>query len=265
MLISNLLSHPYHLVDQSPWPIVSSVFGLGTAVGLVELFFFFTSKLLLLRIFGIMVLVAQWWRDVSREGSYIGKHSYIVELGLRRGIILFIISEVFFFLSFFWRYFHRRLRPNVELRRTWPPFGISAFNPFGVPLLNRIILLSSGASVTWTHHAIIIGNHSQAHKSLILTIVLGVYFRILQGYEYHEARFRIRDSAYGSTFFIATGFHGLHVIVGTIFLLASRVRLFNGKLRYRHHFGFEASAWYWHFVDVVWLFLYVTVYAWRGF
>lgn len=169
-----------------------------------------------------------------------------------------------FFLSFFWRYFHRRLRPNAELGRVWPPFGISVFNPFGVPLLNRIILLSSGASVTWSHHAIIIGNHSQANRSLILTVVLGLYFRVLQGYEYFEARFNISDRAYGSTFYIATGFHGLHVIVGTLFLLASNIRLLRGKLRHRHHFGFEASAWYWHFVDVVWLFLYVRVYAWSG-
>lgn len=262
--ISNLLTHPFHLVDQSPWPLLASVFGLGTAVGLVEMFFFFNSGLLLFRILGIIILVSQWWRDVSREGSYIGKHSYIVELGLRRGIILFIISEVFFFLSFFWRYFHRSLRPNAELGGVWPPFGISVFNPFGVPLLNRIILLSSGASVTWAHHAIILGSHSQANKSLVLTIVLGIYFRLLQGYEYYEARFRIRDSAYGSTFFIATGFHGLHVIVGTLFLLASNIRLLRGKLRHGHHFGFEASAWYWHFVDVVWLFLYVRIYAWRS-
>ena len=210
-----------------------------------------------------MILVFQWWRDVSREGSYLGKHSYVVELGLRSGIILFIISEVFFFLSFFWRYFHRRWSPNAELGRVWPPFGIAIFNPFGVPLLNRIILLSSGASVTWAHHGMIQGNHSQAFKSLILTIILGVYFSILQAYEYYEARFRIGDRAYGSTFFIATGFHGLHVIVGTLFLLASTIRLFSGKLNHGHHFGFEASAWYWHFVDVVWLFLYVRVYAWR--
>lgn len=262
--MSNLLTHPFHLVDQSPWPILASVFGIGLALGLVDQFFFFRSWLLLLRITGITILVIQWWRDVSREGSYIGKHSYIVELGLRSGIILFIISEAFFFLSFFWSYFHRSLRPNTELGRTWPPFGIVVFNPFGVPLLNRIILLSSGASVTWAHHAIIQGNHSQANKSLILTIILGIYFTVLQGYEYYEARFRIGDRAYGSTFFIATGFHGLHVIVGTLFLLVSNVRLLFGKFSHNHHFGFEASAWYWHFVDVVWLFLYVRIYVWRS-
>lgn len=261
--MSNLLSHPFHLVDQSPWPLLASVFGLGIALGLIEQFFFFTSELVFFRLFGIIILVAQWWRDVSREGSHIGKHSYIVELGLRRGIILFIISEAFFFLSFFWRYFHRRLSPSAELGGAFPPLGVVVFDPFGVPLLNRIILLSSGVSVTWAHHSIILGNHAQANKSLILTTILGAYFTILQGYEYYEARFNIRDGAYASTFFIATGFHGVHVIVGTLFLLVSTVRLFYGKFRVSHHFGFEAAAWYWHFVDVIWLFLYIRIYVWR--
>ena len=206
--------------------------------------------------------MGQWWRDVSREGRILGLHSQIVELGLRWGIVLFIVSEVFFFVSFFWAYFHRRLSPNVEVGSCWPPSGIKPFNPFGVPLLNRVILLSSGVSVTWSHHRFMEGNHSRAVRGLVVTIVLGLYFTALQGLEYWEARFSIGDRRYGSTFFIATGFHGLHVIVGTLFLLATFLRMYRGVLNHNHHFGFEAAAWYWHFVDVVWLFLYVTIYWW---
>lgn len=213
---------------------------------------------------GLLLITFQWWRDVSREGGLLGKHSFIVELGLRRGILLFIISEIFFFLSFFWSYFHRSLRPNVELGGRWPPIGVVTFDPLGVPLLNRVILLSSGVSVTWAHHALIKGLHSQTVLGLILTIVLGGYFTVLQGYEYLEASFNIRDRVFGSTFFTATGFHGLHVIVGTLFLIVSWVRLYIGNLSHNHHFVFEAASWYWHFVDVVWLFLYVRIYWWGG-
>lgn len=208
------------------------------------MFYFFSPDLVLISLVGMLVLVAQWWRDVSREGRLLGQHSFVVELGLRGGIILFIVSEVLFFVSFFWRYFHRSLRPAVEIGRVWPPMGITTFNAFRVPLLNRVILLSSGVSVTWAHHALIQGNHSQTFQSLLLTVVLGVYFTGLQGFEYFEARFNLRDRAYGSTFFLATGFHGLHVIVGTIFLAATLLRLYLGRFRHSHHFGFEAAAWY---------------------
>ena len=260
--ISNYICHPYHLVDQSPWPYLASIFGFGLVTGLVRIFHFFELHLLLFRLFMLLILVTQWWRDISREGRNLGSHSFVVELGLRRGIILFIISEIFFFLSFFWRYFHRRLSPTIEVGRVWPPTGIAVFNPLGVPLLNRVILLTSGASVTWSHHSLSVGLHGQAIQRLALTIILGGYFTVLQAYEYYEARFNIGDRVYGSTFFLATGFHGLHVIVGTIFLGATLLRIYLGTFSHRHHFGFEASAWYWHFVDVVWLFLYVRVYWW---
>lgn len=212
----------------------------------------------------MLLLIFQWWRDVSREGSLLGAHSQIVETGLRGGIILFIVSEVFFFLSFFWRYFHSSLRPSVELGRHWVPMGIQTFNAFGVPLLNRIILLTSGASVTWCHHSFSVGQHSRSLLRLFFTIVLGVYFTFLQTYEYFEASFTISDGVFGSTFFVATGFHGLHVIIGTVFLLVSWFRIYLGIISNSHHFGLEAAAWYWHFVDVVWLFLYISIYCWRN-
>lgn len=260
--MSNLVRHPYHLVDESPWPLVAAFRALGITGGLLKWFHSNDSSLFLLRMFLICLVRFQWWRDVSREGRFQGLHTSIVELGLRWGIILFIISEIFFFVSFFWAFFHRSLSVNIELGSQWPPKGIDAFNPFGVPLLNTVILLSSGVTVTWSHHALISGNHNQARVSLLVTIILGAYFTILQGIEYYEARFTMADARYGSTFFIATGFHGVHVLVGTRFLLACYIRIVKGKFRRAHHFGFEAAAWYWHFVDVVWLFLFVTIYWW---
>ena len=169
-----------------------------------------------------------------------------------------------FFFSFFWAFFHRSLSPNIELGCSWPPIGVEAFNPWKVPLINTIILLSSGVRVTWAHHALIEGNFSRASQSLIITILLGVYFTLIQLLEYVEAPFTISDSSFGRTFFVATGFHGLHVLVGTLFLIATILRITLGSLSPKHHFGFEASAWYWHFVDVVWLFLFITIYWWGG-
>jgi len=207
-------------------------------------------------------VITQWWRDIRREGAIQGMHTSIVELGLRWGMALFIISEVFFFVRFFWAFFHASLSPNVEIGSTWPPFGIKVFNPFQVPLLNTVILISSGIRVTWAHHTLIIGNYSQTKLGLILTVTLGFYFSMLQMLEYYEASFTFADSIYGSTFFIATGFHGLHVIIGTLFLLVILLRHVNYEFSKNHHFGFEAAAWYWHFVDVVWLFLYIIIYWW---
>jgi len=189
-------------------------------------------------------------------------YTHIVIKGLKWGIILFITSEVLFFFSFFWAFFHSSLSPTFETGLLWPPTGISPFNAFQVPLLNTIILLSSGVSVTWAHHAILENNFSQTFQSLMITIFLGVYFTSLQALEYWEASFSFSDSVYGSTFFIATGFHGIHVIIGTTFLLICWVRHSSRLFSRTHHFGFEAAAWYWHFVDVVWLFLYISIYWW---
>ncbi len=262
--MSNFVKHPFHLVDESPWPIFAALGGLGITRGIIIWFHQKNINLFFLRLFFLIVVRIQWWRDVSREGRFQGLHSSIVEKGLRWGMALFIVSEIIFFLSFFWAFFHRSLAPNIELGSLWPPKGIEVFNPFRVPLLNTIILLSSGVRVTWSHHSLIENNHSQVFISLLLTIILGAYFTLIQAIEYSEARFTIADSSYGSTFFVATGFHGLHVIVGSLFLSISLIRIYLGLFRKNHHFGFEAAAWYWHFVDVVWLFLFVRIYWWGG-
>lgn len=262
--MSNYIQHPYHLVNESPWPLLSAIFALGLTSGMAKWFYTNNTRLFLISLLILILVSYQWWRDVSRERTFQGLHTRLVELGIRWGIVLFIISEVFFFLSFFWAFFHRSLSPNIEVGTLWPPAGIIVFNAFGVPLLNTIILLSSGVRVTWGHHSLINGNHRQAVLSLYITIFLGIYFTFLQAIEYYEASFSIADSIYGSTFFIATGFHGLHVIVGTLFLSVCMLRILKGRFRQNHHFGFEAAAWYWHFVDVVWLFLFVIVYWWGG-
>lgn len=259
---NNFYRHPYHLVDYRPWPITGAIGVLTLVTGIVKWFHNFNINLLILGYLIIILTIYQWWRDVSREGTFQGKHTILVTKGLRWGIILFIISEIFFFISFFWAFFHSRLSPNIEIGATWPPTNIVPFNPFQIPLLNTIILITSGVTVTWAHHAIIENNHSQITQGLFLTIILGIYFTFLQAYEYLEAPFTIADRIYGSTFFIATGFHGLHVIIGTIFLLICLIRHINNQFSSNHHFGFEAAAWYWHFVDVVWLFLYISIYWW---
>lgn len=262
--MSNLLRHTAHLVDDSPWPLLASLAGLSLTSGLLKWFHKFDPRLFLIALLILTIVVAQWWRDVRRERTIIGYHTQLVELGLRWGIILFIASEVFFFLSFFWAFFHSRLSVNLELGGVWPPRGVIRFDPFSVPLLNTVVLLSSGFRVTWSHHALIRGHHDQIKTSLAITVALGAYFTFLQGLEYVEARFSFADSAYGSTFFLATGFHGVHVLVGTSFLLVCLTRMLKNRFRHTHHFGFEAAAWYWHFVDVVWLFLYLIIYWWGG-
>nr|UDF83748.1 cytochrome c oxidase subunit 3 [Trichopsidea sp.] len=257
-------NHPFHLVDYSPWPLTGALGAMTTVSGLVKWFHQFDISLFLLGNAITMLTVYQWWRDVSREGTYQGLHTYIVTIGLRWGMILFIVSEVFFFISFFWAFFHSSLSPAVELGSSWPPQGIIPFNPFQIPLLNTAILLSSGVTVTWAHHSLMEGNHSQTTQGLFFTILLGIYFTVLQAYEYIEAPFTIADAVYGSTFFMATGFHGIHVLIGTTFLLICLIRHLNFHFSKNHHFGFEAAAWYWHFVDIVWLFLYVSIYWWGG-
>nr|QFQ01323.1 cytochrome coxidase subunit III [Acanthephyra smithi] len=256
--------HTYHLVDMSPWPLTGAISAMMLTTGLVKWFHQFNMDLLILSFVAIMLTMTQWWRDVTREGTYQGHHTSRVVVGLQWGMILFITSEVLFFFSFFWAFFHSSLAPTVELGNCWPPAGIQAFNPFQIPLLNTAILLASGATVTWSHHALMESNHSQALQGLTLTVILGMYFTALQAYEYWEAPFTIADSVYGSTFFVATGFHGLHVIIGSSFLLICLYRMYMCHFSSNHHTGFEAAAWYWHFVDVVWLFLYITIYWWGG-
>nr|QCL17188.1 cytochrome c oxidase subunit 3 [Asotana magnifica] len=256
------LTHPYHLVNMSPWPLTSSMGALFLTSGLINWFYSSSMTLIILSLMSIILSMIQWWRDISRESTYQGLHTHKVQVNMKWGMILFITSEVLFFFSFFWSFFHSSLSPTLELGSSWPPSGISPMDPFSVPLLNTIILLSSGMTVTWSHHSILSSYHKQAMQSLLLTILLGIYFTILQYMEYLEASFSIADSIYGSSFFVATGFHGLHVIIGSSFLMVCLMRLKNGHYSKTHHFGFEAAAWYWHFVDVVWLFLYSTIYWW---
>lgn len=255
-------NHPYHLVNVRPWPLTGAIAALFLTLGIVEWFHFPSNILINLGLITIILTIIQWWRDVVRERTFQGYHSIKVSKGIRWGIILFITSEVFFFVSFFWAFFHARLAPNVEIGLSWPPSGIQPFNPLQIPLLNTIILLSSGVSITWAHHALLKNNYSQTIQRIIITVILGIYFSILQGFEYIEAPFSIADSVYGSSFFIATGFHGLHVIIGTIFIIIITFRQIKPHFSNQHHFGFEAAAWYWHFVDVVWLFLYISIYWW---
>lgn len=263
--MSNHINHPFHLVDKSPWPLVRAFRVFSLVTGIAKWFHTFSPDLFLLGTITTMLIIIQWWRDVTREGTFQGHHTSIVGVGLRWGIILFITSEVLFFFSFFWAFFHRRLAPAIELGAAWPPIGITPFNPFEIPILNTTILLASGVSVTWAHHGLIENNFSQTTQGLVITILLGFYFTCLQALEYWEAPFCIADGTYGSTFFIATGFHGIHVIVGTIFLFTGLIRHLSLHFSQNHHFGFEAAAWYWHFVDVVWLFLFISIYWWGNY
>nr|YP_009107074.1 cytochrome c oxidase subunit III [Oxytate striatipes]AIT96922.1 cytochrome c oxidase subunit III [Oxytate striatipes] len=254
--------HPFHMVNMSPWPLMSGFSALALVIGMIKMFMFYNINLVLMSLFILLLVVLTWWRDVIRESTFQGFHSSMVLSGLIWGMILFIVSEIFFFLSFFWGFFHSSLSPSVELGVQWPPEGIFSFNPFQVPLLNTIILLSSGVSVTWCHQMILNENWSKANYSLMLTWMLGVYFLMLQGFEYIMSSFSISDCVFGSTFFMSTGFHGFHVIIGTLFLFMMWMRFSKNHFSSSHHFGFEAAAWYWHFVDVVWLFLFSVVYWW---
>jgi cytochrome c oxidase subunit 3 len=214
---------------------------------------------------GVLGTMFFWWRDILKESKAPGLHSSVVRLGLRYGMILFIASEVMFFVAFFWAFFHFALFPDhVSGAATaiWPPKGVLTFDPFGLPLLNTMILLLSGCTVTWAHHSLIENDRKGLVYGLALTVFLGVSFTGLQVVEYMEAPFAFTGGIYPSVFFLATGFHGFHVIVGTIFLAVCLIRAMRGDFTPQKHFGFEAAAWYWHFVDVVWLFLFVVIYWW---
>ena len=257
-----MIRQPFHVVDQSPWPILASVRVLALISGAGAWIYNFSIIYILIGLISTIICSFSWWRDVIRERAYIGYHNSYTSANHRWAILIFILSEVLFFIRFFWGFFHRRLAPTPEIGCCWPPAGITVLNPFAVPLLNTIILLSSGFSVTWAHHALISNSRSQALQGLIITVILGAYFTTLQVDEYFETAFSISDSVYGTLFFVCTGFHGLHVLIGTIFLGVTLFRIYMHQFSSLHHFGFEAAAWYWHFVDVVWICLYLLIYWW---
>ena len=260
-------SFPYHLVEPSPWPILVSFSLLSLTLGAVMYMQGFNhggqliSLGFTLTVFGMIL----WFRDIITEGTYLGHHTIQVQKGLTIGVVLFIISEVFAFLSVFWAFFHSSLSPTIEIGGIWPPQGITPLDPFAIPLLNTILLLSSGAFVTYGHHALIQGDRRGAILGTLLTIIFAIIFTALQYYEYSESSFTMSDSVYGTVFYASTGLHGLHVIVGTIFIAICFIRLLKSQFTVKHHLGFEFASWYWHFVDVVRLFLYVFVYIWGGF
>jgi len=256
--------HPYHLVDVSPWPILTSFSAFAVVLSLAFYAHFFNNGFdrfiiaLIILIFGAGI----WWRDVVREATFEGLHTSYVVNGLKNGMILFILSEVMLFFAFFWGFFHSSLNPTLEIGSVWPPIGIEPMDTWGIPLLNTIILLTSGATVTWAHYGLVAGYRKQVILGLIVTVALASVFTAFQVYEYIHATFTISDSSYGSCFYMATGLHGFHVLVGTIFLGVCFIRHLNFHFTRSHHIGFECAIWYWHFVDVVWIFLFISIYWW---
>jgi len=254
--------HPFHLVTPSPWPLFASIAALLLTLGGVMYMhnYFLGGFVLFFAFFYLVGIVALWWRDVIREATFEGMHTKRVQRGLKIGVALFIVSEVMFFFAFFWAFFHSSLAPSIEIGSIWPPEGISPFNPWSIPALNTLILLLSGVTITSTHHYLVKGYAPGVVRNFLFTIILAFTFTALQGYEYINAPFNISDGIYGSTFYMATGFHGLHVLIGSAFITVCFFRYTH--FTRDHHVGFEAAAWYWHFVDVVWLFLFVTIYWW---
>jgi cytochrome c oxidase subunit III len=273
--------HPYHLVDPSPWPALGAlgafILAMSAVIGMHPDIFgqgfetFAKSIHWWVVVPGFIVVLATmwwWWSDVIVESRKY--HNAVVSIGLRYGMILFIASEVLFFAAFFWAFFDASLFPgSPEMPgRTeatggiWPPKGIHVISPFDLPFMNTLILLLSGTTVTWAHHSILEGNKRDAVRGLLLTVLLGACFTGIQLFEYMHAPFGFTDNIYTSTFFMATGFHGFHVFIGTTFLLVCLFRAMKGQFSPKQHFGFEAAAWYWHFVDVVWLFLFFCIYWW---
>ncbi|HEX3952787.1 MAG TPA: cytochrome c oxidase subunit 3 [Stellaceae bacterium] len=251
--------HPYHLVDPSFWPLLGAIAAGLMATGGVLYMHGYGWTLLIIGFIGVLGTMAIWWRDVIREATFQGFHTPVVQIGMRYGMALFIASEVMFFSAFFWAFFSSSLYPAAGI---WPPKGITPFDPFAFPFLNTLILLLSGTTVTWAHHSLLEGNQKGLIQGLTVTVLLGMSFTCVQAYEYAHAAFHFTDGIYPSTFFMATGFHGFHVLVGTIFLAVCLWRATQGHFKSDHHFGLEAAAWYWHFVDVVWLFLFVCIYWW---
>jgi cytochrome c oxidase subunit III len=255
-------NHDYHVLPPSPWPFLGGVGAFVMLVGAVFLFHGSPPWLLLIGVAIVLYVMFGWWRDVVQE-SLAGDHTPVVVLGLRYGMIMFIISEVMFFAAWFWSFFKHAIYPMPAVGGIWPPEGIETFDPWHLPLINTLILLCSGCAVTWAHHALVHeDNRDHLKWGLLLGIALGVLFTFFQIYEYTHAAFGFAGNIYGANFFMATGFHGAHVVIGTIFLTVCLFRVYAGHFTQEKHVGFEAAAWYWHFVDVVWLFLFASIYIW---
>ena len=265
-------THPFHMVNPSLWPLLTSVSALFWAVGMIlwgrDIGLTFGQDHLPVGLWtliagsGMLFLSAYgWWRDVVNE-SMTPDHTQAVKSGLRYGMVLFILSELFFFGAFFWAYFSAGLEPTEAIGRVWPPEGMKTFHPADIPFFNTLLLLLSGTTITWAHAHLLDGAIEKAARMTAITVALGLFFTAMQGIEYAHCPFSIGDNIYASVFFIATGFHGIHVIVGTIFLGVCYLRLRKGHFTPTDHFGFEAAAWYWHFVDVVWLFVFISIYCW---
>jgi cytochrome c oxidase subunit III len=266
-------NHDYHLVDPSPWPAVGGLAAFITAIGAVMWMHGSTPAILAVGFALVLYTMFMWWRDVIKEANG-GFHTPVVSLHLRYGMLMFIASEVMFFVAWFWAFFDASLYSSDAMlqartavtQNAWPPAGMTVFDPWHLPLINTIILLTSGTTVTWAHHALLNNDREGLKWGLIATVALGALFTCVQAYEYAHAPFGFSNlgtgNIYGSTFFMATGFHGFHVLIGTIFLAVCLFRALEGQFTPQQHFGFEAAAWYWHFVDVVWLFLFACIYVW---
>ena len=267
-------NHDYHILPPSLWPFLGATAAFIMLVGAVawmkgvEFYGIAITGpwMFLIGFVGVLYVMFGWWADVVNEGE-VGDHTPVVRIGLQYGFILFIISEVMFFVAWFWAFFKNALYPmgpdSPIKDGVWPPEGITTFDPWHLPLINTLILLLSGVAVTWAHYALVHENDRKtAINGLAVAVVLGLCFTVLQAYEYSHAAFGLSDTVYGGVFFMATGFHGVHVIIGTIFLFICMVRMMRGQMTQEQHIGFEAAAWYWHFVDVVWLFLFFAIYVW---
>jgi len=269
-------NHDYHILPPSIWPFIGAMSAFVMAAGAIMWMHTqpFGGWVFLLGVAGVLFTMFSWWSDVIKE-AHAGDHTPVVALHLRYGMILFIASEVMFFVGWFWAWFDFSLFPAPievvdgatqisQAAGIWPPKGIEVLDAFSFPLLNTLILLCSGTTVTWAHHSLLHGDRDGLKQGLWLTILLGLLFSSIQAFEYMHAPFGFKGINYGAAFFMATGFHGFHVIVGTIFLTICLIRAYKGDFTPKKHFGFEAAAWYWHFVDVVWLFLFVSIYVWGG-
>lgn len=258
------INQPYFILNLSPWPILISINLFNIIISNIIIINFKTNLIILINISLIILISILWWRDIIRERTFIGNHNFYIINLIKFRIIIFIISEIFLFISFFWNFLHNSLSPSIELGLNWPPKNIDFFNPLLIPLLNTIILLTSRFTITLRHFYLLNNNKKKTINFLFITIILSIYFLILQGLEYNQATFTFSDSIFGSSFYIATGFHGLHVFIGITFLLINFLRIKKIHFSFIHHIRFELAAWYWHFVDIIWLFLYITFYWWNN-